>query len=467
MHTPRAEQSAALLGAEAASWVGQQQEARIRSRMALNGEMAVVESPRMFEMVRGFDFFTNDRADSALFHLRRVVSRDGPALEAWLAIATIYDRLLPRYDSLAAEMSNPESAAAEALARARAIDPGFLPALYPQIVQSARTGDTATARALLLTLTSHANRLGPDIDFGTLSVGLRAATLIVRCEASGALSVPWDSVPVDAVVEAARALSTSGLRRPQCALAVWQHAYALAGPTLRWKALQGMQTVLLARGRTADAVRLLDTDSTVNRTERGWLAVTDALADPDPMLSARATSATNATSALFASSPSLMSDEALWYLGLWLVHESRLAEARTVHDTLLGRVTLSSNAMQLHFERSLAARLALAGGDTITALRLLTALTPEADRATLTWVPSASHGVDRLLLAEVLLARGKFAEAIGVASYFDSGASVTYPIFLWRSLQIRAAATSARSDRAAHAAIRQRQRGLRASTTSG
>lgn len=460
-------QSAALLGAEAASWIDQQQDARILSRIALNSEMAGVESARMFEMIRGFDFFTNDRADSALVHLHRVVSRDVLALEAWLALATIHDRLLPHYESLSVRVGTPDVLTADALAHARTIDPDFLPALYPQLVESVRTRDTVTARALLQRLTAHANRLGTSVHFGTQSVELRAATLIVRCAASGASSAPWDSVPVDAVVEAARALTASGLRRPQCALAAWQHAFALADPEFRWKVLQGLQTVLLARGQTAAALRLIDSDTTVGATQRGWLAITDALAEPDPGLRARATVATNTTRSLFASNPAVMSDEALWYLGLWLTHESRITEARAVHDTLLGRVTLSSNELQRHFEQSLAARLALARGDTANALVLLTALTPIADRSTLTWTPSAGQGADRLLLAEVLLAQRKFADASAVASYFDSGASVTYPIFLWRSLQIRGVAASARSDRTAYDVVRQRQRVLRPASIRG
>ena len=451
---------AALLGAEAASWIDRQRDAQFLSGFALRGELYITASARALEMTRGFDFFVFDRADSSIAHLRRVVSRDGPALEAWLALGTIYDRLAPR-------AAQPDSLAADALDHARAIDDDFLPSLYPRLVLSARLGDTTAAAAVLAQLTSYARRLGHTTEFGTESNELRAATLIVRCLTHGVASAPWDSLPVGATIEASRALTASGLRQPDCARAAWERSFERANRDRRWYALQGLQAVLLARGATAEAVRLLDTDTTVNRTERGWLAITDALAEPDTTLRTRAAAAADETLALFRSHPSLISDEALWYLGLWLAHSAQLDQLRIAHDTLLGRMTLSSDDTQRHFEQSLAARLALARGDTNSALATLTALTPNADRTTLTWTPSAAHGVDRLLLADVLLAKAQYRDAYGVASYFDSGASVTYPIFLWRSLQLRATAATRLADRAALTSIRQRQRALRPSSRPG
>ena len=445
---------AALIGAEAASWIGRQRDAQFMSDFALRGEMSVTASARALEMTRGFNFFAYDRTDSAVAHFRRVVSRDGPALEAWLVLGTIYDRLAPR-------ASNVDTLVADALEHVRSIDDDFLPSLYPRLVLSARRGDTATTAALLAQLNTYATRLGRNAEFGTESSELRAATIIARCTTRGVASVPWDSVPASAVVEAARALTVSGMRQPDCARAAWEHARVTAGRDYRWPALLGLQSVFLARGEVAAAVSLLDTDTTVNRTERGWLAIADALAERDTALTARATIAAGETLRLFESYPTQITDESLWYLGLWLAHESQIENLRIVHDTLLGRQSISSNEIQRHFQQSLQARLALAQHDSAAAIALLTALTPSADRTTLTWTPSAGHGVDRALLAELLLSRKKFAEARDVASYFDSGASVIYPIFLWRSLQIRAAAATELTDRAAAAAIRRRQIALR------
>ena len=451
---------AALIGAEAASWIDRPREAQFLSGFALRGQMNVVASARALEMTRGFDFFVFNRADSAIAHLRRVVSRDGPALEAWLALGTIYDRLAPR-------AANPDSLAADALAHASAIDSDFLPSLYLRLVLSVRRGDTATSAALLHQLNDYAKRLGRTAEFGTESNELRAAVLIVRCTTGGAASAPWDSMPVAAVIEAARALTASGLRQPDCARTAWERAFSAAGRDSRLNVLQGLQTTLIARGQIADAQRLLDSDTTVNRTLRGWLTITDAMVEADTALNARAAAAADSTLQLFQSHPSLIGDEALWYLGLWLAHSSQADKLRVVHDTLLGRVTLSTDDRQRHFQQSLAARVALARGDTSSAITLLSALTPSADRSTLTWTPSAAHGADRLLLAELLLAKRQFADAVAVASYFDAGASVTYPIFLWRSLQIRAMAASRLSNRAALAAIRQRQRALRPLANTG
>ena len=77
---------------------------------------------------------------------------------------------------------------------------------------------------------------------------------------------------------------------------------------------------------------------------------------------------------------------------------------------------------------------------------MLASLVPDADRQSLTWSPPAALGVDRLLLAEIELARQEFSQSWAHATYFDAAASVTFPIFIAKSLEIRVAISGAMSD---------------------
>jgi hypothetical protein len=76
--------------------------------------------------------------------------------------------------------------------------------------------------------------------------------------------------------------------------------------------------------------------------------------------------------------------------------------------------------------RSVLARATLAGGDSAGAMKLLQELVPTTGRGALTWNPWESLGGERLLLAELRLARGEFAEAMRVARNFDAPGPVPY-----------------------------------------
>jgi hypothetical protein len=96
---------------------------------------------------------------------------------------------------------------------------------------------------------------------------------------------------------------------------------------------------------------------------------------------------------------------------------------------------------------SLRARATLARGDSVEALRQLRALTPTAtSRQDLTWDPWESLGGERLLLAQLLLARRQAAEALEVAGGFDSPVPASYLIYLPASLSVRVLAATQLGD---------------------
>ncbi len=93
------------------------------------------------------------------------------------------------------------------------------------------------------------------------------------------------------------------------------------------------------------------------------------------------------------------------------------------------------------------AHAAAARGDTTTALAQLLDLVPNAPAAgSLAWSVAESLGPDRLLLARLLLAEGRFRQALDVATAFDAPAPVVYPLYLAASLELRARAAEALGD---------------------
>ena len=109
---------------------------------------------------------------------------------------------------------------------------------------------------------------------------------------------------------------------------------------------------------------------------------------------------------------------------------------------------------------SLAARVALAQGDSSGALERLRDLVPTADDVSLVWNPWEGLGAERLLLARLLFAKGEALAALQVASNFDAPSAVTYLPYLPASLELRVEAASQLGDEKLVNRLRQRQRML-------
>jgi hypothetical protein len=128
----------------------------------------------------------------------------------------------------------------------------------------------------------------------------------------------------------------------------------------------------------------------------------------------------------------------IWHLGVWDAHQGRLDEARAVRDTMRLWAQEFGDRETSLIAASLQAHVTLAEGDTTTALRLFDALSPSVRRARL-YRPWESLGLERLLQARLLAARGRHADAFREASAFDSpgAANLVLPTFLPASLRIR------------------------------
>jgi hypothetical protein len=263
------------------------------------------------------------------------------------------------------------------------------------------------------------------------------------------------------VTEAARSLTVGGLHQPECTAAAWNAilAYDTTSPSrvdYRWGALLGLQSVLLAQARYSEIERLLEQDTLLDPDLRGQLYILDAIAGADTPIDSRAALAGDRLRAAYGAAPKDMGSLPLWYLGIWEAYRGGAVEARAIGDRLAVRAAKSGDREEALLARSVMARAVLARGDSAGALRLLEELVPTAGRGALTWSPWESLGGERLLLAQLRLARGEFAEAIRVARNFDAPATVPYVLYLPASLSLRLQAARAIRDEGLARRVRDR-----------
>jgi hypothetical protein len=134
-----------------------------------------------------------------------------------------------------------------------------------------------------------------------------------------------------------------------------------------------------------------------------------------------------------------------------------------------GRDTALSNRRFLElFGRSIRAHAALALSDTSTALRLLDASLRDAvpGGENIEWDVAKPRGLDRLRLAQLLLATGKPQRALDVAQVLDSASPSVYLIYLVESLKVRVDAADAVGNAMLAAQYRARLSKLRQSRDS-
>ena len=251
---------AALRGAQAAGWELQYERATQLIRIALAGRTSMPE--RYVHFAAGMLAYLDGRADSAVARLRLALRLDSTWTDARMQLGEVYFHLLPQVEGL-------DSLAEATFAWVLEREPGFAPATSHLLEFVARRGDVRRAKALLRTLEA----VSAD------TVEREMAALVVACIERGPQDLPWEDAArrnIRIVQEAARALTVGGLRQPACARAAWQVLLAHDTTNSRWATLAGMQSVLVALGRTDELVALLRSDTVVRADLRQPLLLLDA-----------------------------------------------------------------------------------------------------------------------------------------------------------------------------------------------
>jgi tetratricopeptide (TPR) repeat protein len=444
---------AAIRGAQAATWSHRSSEATSLIAVALRQPL----SPRYQHFALGYAAYLEGRADSAAAELQRALALDREMAVAWMQLGEVYSHLLPEAGRL-------DTLAERALAEAHRLDPRATNPLLHLLEYHLRLGDSIGAGPMVREF------LASVPDTAKLHAQVRIAD---RCVRAGPGGVSWaEEVARNplAVLTAGQVLGAA-VSQPACAEAAFAaviKADSTSAGDNRWFALLMLQGLLLAQGRSSEAVAAIEAAPSGDQASRMYL-----LSAPlNPSVETKAASTADAY--LQRCGPSYVSCSnpyIVWQLALWASHIGDAAQSATAARELQRRADTASDS-DLEgslgaLARSAAAHATLASGDTATAFRLLEGLLrePLPPGGAIEWDVALPRAPDRLAFARLLAARKDYQRAIAVADVFDSPGSSVYLLYVPASLRLRADAAAALGDRPLADSYKARLDALRGSSS--
>jgi eukaryotic-like serine/threonine-protein kinase len=434
---------ASVMGAQAAGWARQKGKALELLRVA-RGHPGTLAS-RYSLYVEGLYASWSGSADSATRYLKEALILEPAWPEAWAELGEVYSHQLPNE---AAADSLQRDAFLQAVRQA----PTFVPALFHLAEISLRRGDWAEAE-------QHMNAM---LSAGADSTDLGTLGLMLRCVKQGPGAIDWarevQRHPAD-VADVGSAFTAAGLRQPRCAEAAWtgvmedDHTTSSDAVDLRYRALVGLQALLVAEGRDQEAQRLLDRERRISRP-RVW-SLKIVAANVGALQEEQASAAADSLGRALATEDSAAVD--LWSLGIWehrrgdTLHLTRLRKRAATKVRSPGATRLDTLVAE-----SLEAWVALAQRDTIGALRRFHRLVPAGGADHM-----ESLGFERMTMAELYLNRKDYVNAFQAAKLIDAPAGVSYALLLPTSLELRARAAREMGDERLAGEMQQRAKLLR------
>ena len=435
---------AALRGAQAANWAARDSEALVLADLAVRRRSDL--PPKYAHFAVGFREYLIGDADSAVVELERARALDSAWSEPWTALGEVYYHEFPR------QLAAPAAAdsAAESLFRvARRLDPGVAPPILHLGEIALRRGDPAEARRLL-------REFGDVQPEGPWLAQLRIMT---TCVADGPDAVDWRAAvaqSAQAVMLAARELA---LQPPyeSCALAGFQAAWSAptSDPGTRWGALFGLHALARLQGHERRARALLDTAVATGLPAAYGLYVVDAVLGA-PGVDSQA----GAVIASLAGDYRRMGPIRLWYHGVWQAHLGNRSELERIVGAA-DRLDADRGGITHLVRTALGARLALLRADTARAIALLAALRPAGRPADIGWECWAAIGIERMMLARLLEARGDREGAARSAAHLDQPQPMFFVTLQAESLALRERLAEAQGRPAEAARYRARLQAIR------
>lgn len=443
-------------GAVAAMWLARIGEAQKMADAAINHDSLL--APRHRNYAHGIRHYAYGRADSTVRRMQAALRADTAYTEAWFALGEAFLSLMPSLDvaeEVAEDIGSPPNHAAiagAALETSLTHDPTYSPSLARLADVSLLQGDTASAADLLRRFFA----VDPD------STQVRHLDLILRCFTGDEPHVDWEESARThpwPTLSAAVLLSRYGTYA-DCAEDGYRAVLEPgAADNYRWGAVVGLQSLLVARGRIDELKTFLGRDDIVE-IGGSYLYPLDAWADPRVIPEAALQAA-----ALGTAFDSLQTEH-LWVAGeaAALVNDATrltgILGALRARAGGEGRDEGEGEGLAAELVDVFAAHLAVAMGDTTRAITLLRALEPRGDRQALRWNPWTPLAPERIRLAELLLATGRYADAVRVAELLDHPQPVHYVAFQPASLSVRIRAQEALGNHAEAAALRERAAAL-------
>lgn len=422
---------AALKGALAAEWT--HDSAAVESLLGAVAPQKEALSRRYVSFYDGIRAHQSGSADSAIVAFQTSLEDSPDWPEALTALGETYYHLIPT------GVRQPEALARDYFEAAAAADSGFVPPLLHLAEIAIRNGDLAGADSLV----GRYAAVSPTYGQGQLE-------LMLRCATDGPASVDWEAEAQDRPMEvfrAARSMSV-GLSSPECAQAA---LVPLLGRTdlteaAEWGAFLMQQNLLMALGDYDGVRAMLEEAEGPAQLGVPYLWVIDAIAGAPFADSAAAQDGWLRTT-FGEHYEELRAPMALWVASIWNAEVGDTAQLKYVRDALEEVARDAENPLWKRrgrlFESGAAADLARLRGDTTVAIEAFTSLIPSVRSANWDWGLADPLAVERLRYARLLLATGRYEEAIEVASVFDSPAASIFPPFVPESLSIRYAAARA------------------------
>jgi Tfp pilus assembly protein PilF len=406
---------AAVRGAYAANWDSDLKLGTELAETALRNTQSL--SPSQVLLTRGLRAYLNGSADSAVQYLQQAISSDPTIHAGWTLLGEVYTRLLPNVPAA-------DSLARDALARARSADHDFAPTLLLLEEKALLDGNVGEA----MTLRNELRRAGADT---THEMSRR---MMLRCVQNGPAAVDWGTAlsQNEVAVLASGKILGGRAAQPGCAIAIFRKIVETdsVGLGSRWGAFLGLHSQLAAVGRSSEGAKEFGRKALVDwPVKRMYLLVAAAGGGFEREATAYADSVARVYD---RSSPT-----ALWHVATWEIHRKNLQRVRSIAQVIQLKADSSGSRGDRLLRDAVIARLRLLEGDSLTALRMLQALTPSGTRQQLAWEPAESLGPERLELAELLFSRGRLQEAYSVATRLDATEPVTYPLYQRASLALR------------------------------
>lgn len=423
---------AAVRGAQAATAAHRPGEARQLVQRALGQSLP----PQYAAFARGYGAYLDGRADSAIAAFEEALRLDPDLGSAWAQLGETYVHLVPF-------VSDADSLAGVAFARARRIDSAATHVLLHPTEIAARRGDlTQMTPAMARFLAAK-----PD---STQATEIR---LVGECAQQGPAVPEWgDAVRADPLaVLSVGAVMGVGAGNLPCAIAAYEAVLNMDSATaarpnslaLRQSALVGLLGVQVAQGKADSA--LAQIGRAVGRGDGGSSLLMVA-APVAPALAAAAAEVAMRDAERFGDDMAGCStSERCWVLAQYFASRGEATPPATIARVLAERARIDSSGELALYAAAAQAHAALATGDTVTAVRALQSLLqrPLPPGNLLTWTPLGGLGAERLQLARLLMAQRKPREAQEVAETLESAAPASFPLYLRASLEVRLAAAIA------------------------
>ena len=422
---------AAVRGAQAATAAHRPADARALLQHATGKSMP----PQYVEFTRGYVAYLAGNADSAVAAFRRAIAIDGELSAAYAQLGETYVHLVP-------DDADADAHADAAFAEARARDTSATHFLLHPIEIAWRRKDAGIAMPLVKRF----------LDAKPDSTQAEETRLVDACAREGPTRVRWDDAvrrDFQAVLVSAEVLGARGAQVP-CSLAGFRAILAAtvdATPApevvgARQAALLGAFGLLVSAG-ALDSARAY-VAAAVARGEGGASILMLGATVDSALRRDAAPVATRDSTRFGADLANCSTLERCWILGAYHASLGHVTQAATVARVINARIAGDSTGEARLYAAAANAHALLARGDSTAARSAFRGVVsmPFPPGPKLAWDPIGGFGLERLRLAQLLLANHEDAAAMRMAATLDSPASAMFPLFLRASLAVRIAAAT-------------------------